>query len=326
MSIDYGKVSVIVPVYNVENYFEQCINSLLDQTYRNIEILIIDDGSKDKCGEIADKYMSSDNRVKVFHKENGGLSSARNYGLEKATGEYYSFIDSDDYVVPSFIEKMVSCAVEKNADMVICNFFSCFINNNIPNSKLAKYPEKKVFTSDEFLEGLYYYPGAFSFAWNKLYRKKLFDDLKFADMLCEDSQIMLTIAERSKAIGFVRDPLVYYRRRKSSILNGKQETILRYELKWIGEHMRYFKDNSNLHLFYLAQKLYLSKAVEKYMYCRKELRKKIKKSLKQGRKKLLEYQGFGWKIRLKYGIMTRIPYLYSKYYEWSNRDNNIFWD
>ena len=326
MSNDCGKVSIIVPVYNVEKYFEQCINSLLEQTYRNIEILIVDDGSEDTCGEIADEYILKDERIKVFHKENGGVSSARNYGLENATGEFYGFVDSDDFVTSDYIEKMVTCAVEKDADMVISNFFSCFVNKNIPNSKLEKYPTGQIFTTDEFLEELYYHPGAFSFAWNKLYRKELFEGLKFADMLCEDSQIMLTLAERSKIIAFVGEPLYYYRRRKSSILNGKQEMVLKYELKWIGNHMKRLKAQNKDYLYYLAQKLYMSKILEKYIYCRKEIRRKLKNRLKQGRKTLLEYQGFGWKIKLKYSIVTRIPALYSNYYRFINHDNNTFWD
>ena len=99
-------VSIIVPIYKVEKYLKQCLDSILNQTYENIEIILVDDGSPDNCGKICDEYASNDKRIRVIHKENGGLSSARNAGLDVATGEYISFIDSDDYVSENFIKRL----------------------------------------------------------------------------------------------------------------------------------------------------------------------------------------------------------------------------
>ena len=105
-------ISVVVPIYNVENYIKKCVDSILSQTYKNLEIILVDDGSPDRCGEICDKWTKKDNRIKVIHKENGGLSDARNSGIEIAKGDYLSFIDSDDYVNKDFIKILYNLLIE----------------------------------------------------------------------------------------------------------------------------------------------------------------------------------------------------------------------
>ena len=116
-------ISIIIPIYNVEKYLHCCINSVIRQTYKNLEIILIDDGSPDNCGKICDEYAKKDNRIKVIHKENGGLSSARNAGLDIAKGEYISFVDSDDYVAENFIEKLYKLCKENDADIAECDFY-----------------------------------------------------------------------------------------------------------------------------------------------------------------------------------------------------------
>ena len=114
-------ISVIVPIYGVEKYLEQCLDSILNQTYRQLEIILIDDGSTDRCGEICDRYASRDSRIKVIHQTNQGLSAARNVGMDMATGEYISFIDSDDYIDLHFYEKMVQGFLDyPNAPIIAC--------------------------------------------------------------------------------------------------------------------------------------------------------------------------------------------------------------
>lgn len=114
------KVSIIIPVYNNEKYVEKCIRSVMNQTFRDLEILVIDDGSTDKSGEILDHLAAEDKRIRLFHQENSGVAAARNKGLDSATGEYLTFVDGDDYITPEYIEKLHTCAVEKGAKMVIC--------------------------------------------------------------------------------------------------------------------------------------------------------------------------------------------------------------
>ena len=114
------KVSIIIPVYNNEKYVEKCIRSVMNQTFRDLEILVIDDGSTDKSGEILDHLAAEDKRIRLFHQENSGVAAARNKGLDSATGEYFTFVDGDDYIASDYIEKLHTCAVEKGVKMVIC--------------------------------------------------------------------------------------------------------------------------------------------------------------------------------------------------------------
>ena len=115
-------ISVIVPVYNIEGYLGKCIDSIIAQTYKDLEIILVDDGSSDHCGAICDKYAKKDNRIKVIHKPNGGLSDARNHGIEAATGSYLGFVDGDDYIEPQMYEKLHNALVENDAEMSICSF------------------------------------------------------------------------------------------------------------------------------------------------------------------------------------------------------------
>lgn len=321
-----GMVSIIVPVYNVERYFDECINSLLEQTYKNIEIIIVDDGTKDNCGKKADEYAKRDKRIVSVHKENGGLSSARNYGIKFATGDYLCFVDSDDYVSPEYIEKMVAVAAEKKADMVFCNFSASYVNKDIPNWRLLALSEKKEYTPQEYLDHLYVYSGAFTEVWNKIYRSDIFKTLRFVDIIGEDAQIMLSVIDNCKQIYYVPEVLYYYRRRNNSIANDKQETILLNEMKWINEHMKKLKATKRMHHYSLALKLLISKIIEKYCFCKKETRKKLKPVLRRRRKELMDNNEFGLKIKLKYFLVSLFPYVYGKIKAVSYREKNIYWD
>ena len=119
-------VSVIIPVYNVEKYMRRCIDSIINQTYTNLEIILVDDGASDRSGKICDEYAQMDHRIKVLHKENGGLASARNAGIQIATGEYISYVDSDDWVETEFIEVLLKGCQDNNAKMSICRYRECF--------------------------------------------------------------------------------------------------------------------------------------------------------------------------------------------------------
>lgn len=324
---DYGKVSIIVPVYNVEKYFDECVQSLINQTYSNIEIILIDDGTPDKCGEMADEYAKKDCRIKALHKENGGQGSARNYGLEYATGDYYCFVDSDDFLALDYVEKMITAIVTNHADVVFSNYYNYFVNGNKPSSRLLEYEGINEYTPNEFLEQLYNYPGAFCYVAMKFYRKDVFKNLRFKNMLCEDAQLILYIIDNCNKICYIPDVLYYYRRRKSSTINVKQELFLHYEMEWVEDHMKRLKETNRMHLYALAQKLYISKILGKYCYCKKETRKRIRNIMKKHVKQLVNSNEFNWKIKLKYRIVSRIPYLYGKYYDKKIHDySNIFWE
>lgn len=172
-----SRISIIVPVYNVENYLTKCLDSLVNQSYRNIEVLVVDDGSKDKSAEIIKSFaLKYPEKIKAFTKENGGLSDARNFGIELATGDYIGFVDSDDYVTETMFEEMLLLAEKHQAKMVICNIQKVNENGQV-TQKLTQLPnmQEKINLEDHF--------SVFSdisyFACNKLFRKELFEHKRF---------------------------------------------------------------------------------------------------------------------------------------------------
>jgi len=313
MSNDLGKVSIIVPVYNVEKYFDECINSILNQTYENLEIIIVDDGSTDSCGRKADEFAGTDGRIKVFHKENSGPALARNLGLKHATGDYICFIDSDDHYEPDFVEKMLGALFKENADMVFCNFFASYIDREEPVKKLLEIGAEKEFPSDEYMRWVYGYSGTFCFIWNKIYKKEVFRDIEFRDMLGEDGQIILYIIDNCKKIYYLPDILYHYRRRKSSVVNTKQESMLEDEMWWIKDHMDRLESTGRQGLYDLAQKLYIRKIFEKYHFCtRKTRREKLKPIIKEEMKRFMHNPRISMKLRLKYFAVSLMPYVFGK--------------
>ena len=186
-------VSVIVPVYNVQDYIEKCLDSLINQTLEQLEVIVIDDGSTDKTGLIVDEYQNKyKSKIKVIHKKNEGVSIARNVGLEKATGEYIGFLDSDDWVNYDMYEKLYKLAIKDNCDIVACD-------------TLAIYPDKKVLieshinetstTEDLMLN-------AYAVIWNKIYKREIIDGIKFKEKMnfCEDVQFLYMVYPKIKKI------------------------------------------------------------------------------------------------------------------------------
>lgn len=169
------KVSIILPIYNVEDYLEKCVESVRNQTYDNLEIILVDDGAKDSSPQICDKLAKEDNRIKVIHKANGGLSSARNAGYEAATGEYLMYIDSDDKVKENIVSKCMEAMERDGSDIVIYGYEKVDESDNI--LEICTWGDK-VFNHDEMVE--YLYEGitqmSFGYAWNKLYRKAILDE------------------------------------------------------------------------------------------------------------------------------------------------------
>ena len=167
-------ISVIIPVYGVEKYLSRCLDSIINQTYRDLEIILVDDGSPDNSGKICDEYAAKDSRIKVIHKENGGLSSARNAGLDVATGEYIGFVDSDDWIEPQTYNMLFSAIEKNNSDIAICGHRMVYDNTST---------SKATYSNDEYLSYDLLWNEIFgklnNAAWNKLYRKNLIDDLRF---------------------------------------------------------------------------------------------------------------------------------------------------
>jgi glycosyltransferase involved in cell wall biosynthesis len=209
-------VSVIVPVYNVEKYIHKCIESLLGQTYKAIEIILVDDGSKDGSGAICDEYASKDSRVKVIHKENGGLSSARNSALEIAQGKYLSFVDSDDYVDVQMYEKMVRACEEYDAGITICNHY--VDDDGVYSVENSYLDTVKVYESEQALRLLIEDDYIRNYFCDKLFRADLLEGIRFPlKRNYEDVARMYLLFEKSERICQIPDFMYYYVRHEGSI-------------------------------------------------------------------------------------------------------------
>ena len=215
-------VSIIVPVYNVERYLAECIDSLLLQTYKNIEIILVDDGSPDRCPEICDHWADKDHRILVIHKENGGLSDARNKGMDQASGNYFMFVDSDDYIAPTMIECLYKSILNENADIAVCNYLYHFENDRRKN--FATNIKSEVLSGAEIFynrknERNY---GIWTVAWNKLYKSEVFGNIRFRfGKYHEDEFWANDIYQMEIKVVTIQECLYYYRQRDNSIMGKK---------------------------------------------------------------------------------------------------------
>lgn len=223
-----SKVSIIVPIYNVENYLERCVESLINQTFSNLEIILVNDGSPDKSPLICDEYKEKDERIKVIHKVNGGLSDARNAGLKVSTGEYIIFVDSDDYIELNLVEEAIKVAEKNNSDVVIWGYYADFVdekeklissnkikalNGSFETSRLKNIP-----ISNETVNLLGY-------AWNKLYKsqviKKNNNYFEKGISLVEDIVFNGQVLKNAEIVSFIELPLNHYMQRPTETLGSK---------------------------------------------------------------------------------------------------------
>lgn len=247
-------VSVIVPIYNVENYLARCINSLLQQTYSNIEILLINDGSEDNCELICQEFLARDNRIRYYKKENGGLSSARNFGIDRANGEYLVFVDSDDYVSKEMIKVLLDTSLSNNADMVECAFLEFYENETVNDSNVDNALNNKSYAPYEAINSLICNTGITPIAWNKIYKKEIFDELRYkVGIYHEDEEIIVKLLSTCKKICKINNPLYFYMKREGSITNSKFNKKHLDIIKIMDERIKILKRlNCNKHLISLT--------------------------------------------------------------------------
>ena len=231
-------VSVIVPVYKVEDYIRECIDSILAQTYPYFELILVDDGSPDNCGRICDDYAKGDNRIKVVHKVNGGISSARNAGLEVAKGEWIMHVDGDDWIEPDMIESLIEAAQITGADMVIGDF--------VKYGPSAGYNKLPTWSSDKKKSMTNYIAYVMTTIWGSIAKRSLYADhsLKSPDGIsyCEDFHLIVRLCHFANKIVNVHRPFYHYRYRPTSIMsnmNGKTEA----DEQWVYQDtIRFFKE------------------------------------------------------------------------------------
>lgn len=217
-----GKISVIVPIYNVEKYLPRCIDSILNQTYKNLEIILVDDESPDACGSICDDYASKDERIKVIHQKNRGLSGARNAGIDIAQGEYIAFVDSDDYIEPTMYETLYHDIKKHNAGISICNRYYEFEDGRrVERYKLDN--EVKVYSGKDAIVEMNNFSSFDMSAWDKLYKRALFEEIRFPEgKLSEDFFIMYKLLDNAKVVTFNPQKLYIYVQRTNSISRNKK--------------------------------------------------------------------------------------------------------
>lgn len=204
-------ISVIVPIYKVEDYLRPCVDSILCQTYSNLEVILVDDGSPDNCGAICDEYAAKDSRVKVIHKKNGGLSDARNAGMEVSTGEFLSFVDSDDLLPPDAIERLLSLAQTHDTDLVIGGH-SRFSEEPEPSAEPGQI---RIMTPEEAMANMLQNGCA---SWARLYRRVIHADTLFpVGEINEDEAIVMRLLEQCSRVAITTAVVYYYRCRPESI-------------------------------------------------------------------------------------------------------------
>ena len=218
MEITYPLISVIVPVYNVESYLHRCVDSILAQTYPNIEVVLVDDGSPDRCGEICDDYAQKDSRVIVVHRKNGGLSAARNSGLEVSHGEYIGFVDSDDFIHPEMYEQLYNDITRFNTPLAFCH--TDVIRHGKGDGKM--YGPKSEVQSNTYVMRRALEESIWWSAWTKLYHRSLFDNIRYPEgKTNEDLPVTIRIFDRCNQIAINYNKLYYYCIRENSITTSR---------------------------------------------------------------------------------------------------------
>lgn len=289
-------VSVIIPIYNVEKYLEECVESVLCQTYQNLEVILVDDGSPDGCGAICEEYAQKDKRVRVIHKENGGLSDARNAGLDVCRGDYIVFVDSDDCIHPQMIERLYNLLMKYQADMAICSFQDIEENEMPLYAKYDAQGKEYCFEKENIMNQLQSRNLLTVVAWNKIYKARLFENIRYPKgYIHEDEFVIHKLLHLCTRTVYTEEKLYYYRKRGDSIMGNIspkkiQDIYLAYEdrisfleekqygriitdtkLQLMHQITKYYKlikkrDDANELLAYMGDKfaeLYQQKEIEK---------------------------------------------------------------
>lgn len=271
-------ISVIIPVYNVEKYLKSCLDSVVSQTYKNLEIILVDDGSVDNSGKICDEYAEKDKRITVIHKENGGLSDARNVGIEKAQGSYITFVDSDDFIEKNFIKILVNIAINKKVHFVIGNYKK-FVKDSRNKDRNAKYEVNEnsitVFSPRETMLRMLYQKQLSMYAHGKLYDRKLFTAVRFPKgKLFEDVPTIWSIVKQVDKVAYVNYKLYFYRQRNGSIVNNTYSHRKMDQVYFSKEILEEVKNDDELY----------KAAISKYFFCLADIYAQVDKENKEDRK------------------------------------------
>lgn len=314
-------ISIVVPVYKVEAYLDACVESLVRQTFRDTEIILVDDGSPDRCGMMCDAWAERDRRIRVIHQENGGLSAARNSGIRAAKGEYISVIDSDDWTEPDMMEAMYGILEKTGADIALCGWVNEYENAERPSDTVT--PGDHVWTRLEAL-GQLAGPEAVPYivAWNRLCRSRIYEKLLFpVGKIHEDEYTAHEILGAAETVAALDRPFYHYRHREKSIMAGEKEeeahlktaefSALRYD---------YFAENGAEALLPVCMNTFLSAytmAVRDMTGDEEKVKARILSLSEKGRS--MRRQLPGMKLPLKDELLLRSPFAWKRLYALKGR-------
>ena len=307
-------ISVIIPVYKVEKYLNRCIESVVKQTYVNLEILLVDDGSPDMCPKICDDWEKKDKRIHVIHKKNGGLSDARNVGIEYSTGDYICFVDSDDYIADRFIETLYNIICENSVLVSAVGIEKVYENKNNKKEK-SGLKSITVYKNGDALRELFSDDTYANYAWNKMYKRELFTTIQFPkNRKMEDLGTIYKVLMKTNEIVYSAEPLYYYYQRSGSILHNKDKKfyIDVFELSY-----ERYKDIKKAYPEMLENKIYFFEIV---LECYAVVYKKY--SWKDWKKIITELyisvrKYINWKLKIKYLLFV----IFNPIYLFWNRKN-----
>lgn len=238
-------ISVIVPIYNVEQYLDRCMESIVHQTYRNLEIILVDDGSQDRCPQMCDEWAEKESRIRVIHKKNSGPGNARNSGMEIMAGDYVMFVDSDDYLSQDAVQVLYERLIADGSDFVVGKHTD--VCDDLPdNGSFCDWMEDAVMSKEDvlcrFAEAHYFPVGPVV----KLYKRSLLEQITFPDLACgEDMWVFPEILDRCNAISVVNKTIYFYYQRENSAVHGKNEAAKVDALKATLKLSRYLWKNNN---------------------------------------------------------------------------------
>lgn len=257
---DFPKISIIVPIYKIERYLRQCIDSILAQTFTDFELLLIDDGSPDGCPAICDEYAKKDSRIRVFHKPNGGLTSARNYGLDNAKGDWIMHIDGDDWIEPTYIEELYDTAIKNDADIAICGFRFAYEDGSFVIEHPTVWDDNRSTSLNRYIASVW------TTAWGSIHKSSLYHNNGVRSpkniTYCEDFHLMARICYFADKVVSIDRPLYNYRQQSSSIMHSLNDKTWRDELTSYKEIIDFFRNKGELEKYIKAMSWRTLKATQ----------------------------------------------------------------
>ena len=316
------RLSIIVPIYNVEKYLSRCIDSILNQTFKDFELILVNDSSTDNCKEICEKYKRMDSRIIVANKKNGGVSSARNLGIDISKGDYIGFVDSDDFIDVHMYEILLNTINAYDSDIVICDYYK------VNEYDIKKYEKMKSNNKDikveninniDAIERIITRDIKIVVAWNKIYKRSLFDNLRYKEgVICEDEFLAHRIFYKCNKVSIINQKLYYYIQRKGSIINSPFSSKDFDKIYAIKDRVDFLKEKKIINLIDKAEKSFVDYFVWNYFTGYQKLEnieyelKRLKKEFNSVFYRILDNKFISLNEKITLFILYLSPYLYNK--------------